>query len=124
MGIMASSTDMRGKAATNDLAGVEELLAKGADVNSTNEFDNWTALHHAAQEGFVDMIKLLLSKGADPSIKDAKGRLPLDLAKDYGNKEAIALLEGRWLYSTASPPVITRAPSPQKSPSFFRKVNP
>ena len=34
---MASSTDMRGKAATNDLAGVEELLAKGADVNSTNE---------------------------------------------------------------------------------------
>jgi ankyrin repeat protein len=35
------------------------------------------------------MIELLLSKGADSLNRDAVGRTPIELAKEYGNKDAV-----------------------------------
>jgi Ankyrin repeat. len=39
-------------------------------------------LHEAAQEGHVDVVKILLEYGADPRIADNGGCIPLDYAKD------------------------------------------
>ncbi|KAL0346563.1 UNVERIFIED_CONTAM: Zinc finger CCCH domain-containing protein 56 [Sesamum calycinum] len=47
------------------------------DLNRSCGQDKWTALHCAAFGGSVnafDVVKLLLSAGADPNIEDANGR--------------------------------------------------
>jgi ankyrin repeat protein len=42
-----------------------------------------SALHYAAQEGKVQLVMLLLSRGADPTVKDTKGRTVLQSAEFY-----------------------------------------
>ncbi len=43
-----------------------------------------TDLHKAALLGDVERVKELLKKGADPNIKDKKGRTPLHEAAQWG----------------------------------------
>ena len=46
---------------------VDVLLARGADVDalSDDNYDNHTALHLAASQKNVEVVKVLLNKGAD-----------------------------------------------------------
>jgi ankyrin repeat protein len=53
------------------------LVEAGANVNIKAN-DNVTALMLAAQNGKVDVVQYLLSKGADAKQKDAKGKTALD----------------------------------------------
>lgn len=53
-----------------------QLLDAGVDVNFCNH-SCMTALHIAAAQGHVDMIDLLLKKGASPNVMDGKGYLPI-----------------------------------------------
>lgn len=53
----------------NDLEGVRTLLAAGHAVNEKNT-KGGTALHYASAADNVDIVKLLLSYGADPLIED------------------------------------------------------
>ncbi|KAL2832445.1 hypothetical protein BDW59DRAFT_139266 [Aspergillus cavernicola] len=39
------------------------------------------AIHHAAEQGKVDVVHYLLNQGADPSIKDTTERTALDWAE-------------------------------------------
>jgi ankyrin repeat protein len=50
------------------------LLDRGVNVNASPPGSHWTAtpLHTAAIQGHVAAVALLLAKGADPSIKDAR----------------------------------------------------
>jgi ankyrin repeat protein len=41
------------------------------------------------------LVKLLLDAGADPSIKNIHGKTALDLAKEKGNREVLAMLKAR-----------------------------
>ncbi|GAA0161216.1 hypothetical protein LIER_17580 [Lithospermum erythrorhizon] len=62
---------------------VEFIISKPkVDVNQSCGQDKWTALHCASSSGSsnaINIIKLLLSAGADPNIEDAQGRRPVDL---------------------------------------------
>ncbi|KAK4842099.1 hypothetical protein QYF36_015689 [Acer negundo] len=58
------------------------LMLSEADVNLVCGSDKSTALHCAASGGSVnavDVVKLLLSTGADPNFADANGRRPIDV---------------------------------------------
>jgi ankyrin repeat protein len=50
------------------------LLERGVDVNASPPGSHWTAtpLHTAAVQGQTAIVELLLRRGADPSIKDAR----------------------------------------------------
>eukprot|EP01018_Ginkgo_biloba_P002990 Gb_20209 [translate_table: standard] len=60
-------------ACKGDVKGLEGLLKEGvANVNSA-DFDDRTALHVAACEGHVDVVKLLLKRGANVNARDRWG---------------------------------------------------
>lgn len=61
------------------------LLDSGADVNGRGE-GGFTALHSAAQSGDEDLTRLLLERGADPSIATDDGKLPAD----FGLRELLS----------------------------------
>ena len=88
--LMFAATPVRGAAgasaggaasAASEKVALEAIalcLDRGADVNAVNALGQ-TALHLAGQAGESDpVVKLLLSRGADRSIRDKQGRAPFD----------------------------------------------
>lgn len=73
------------------LAMAELLLRRGADVNAAQQ-DGWTPLHQAADNDHADLVRLLLSHGADPSARAGKGQTALDMATAKGATAAAAIL--------------------------------
>jgi ankyrin repeat protein len=57
---------------------VNMLLANHADINAQDD-EGRTPLHYSIR--FGALARLLLKKGADPSIRDRSGETPLDLAE-------------------------------------------
>ena len=58
-----------------------KLVKKGKDINQ--KYSNGsTTLHLAAEHGHDNVVKYLLKNGADVTIKDTKGRMPI--AYSYG----------------------------------------
>jgi ankyrin repeat protein len=58
------------------------LIGKGADPNSRSSPNGWSALHYAAMNGNVEIVKALLKYGADPNYsatKDGKSNAVLDV---------------------------------------------
>ena len=47
---------------------------------------------HASNYGHLEVVRLLLEKGADPSAQNAKGRTALMLASNNGHSEVIKVL--------------------------------
>jgi hypothetical protein len=43
-------------------------------------YNGFTPLHFAAEEGHSAMVRMLLKFGADRTIKDSRGRTPLEVA--------------------------------------------
>ncbi len=73
---------------------VELELQNGADVNLADEA-GYTALHAAAENNHVEIVRLLLEHGADRTAKVETGETALDYARANGYNEVIRLLEGR-----------------------------
>lgn len=76
------------------------LIEHGADVNLKRGGSGWpragwTALHYAAGCGFVELIGLIVARGADFTVRDEKGRTPLEVAIEEKQDEAAALLRER-----------------------------
>ena len=59
---------------------LKALIAKGADVNATNDA-GMTALHYAAARGSDRIIEYLASQGARFDVKNKQGRTPSELAR-------------------------------------------
>jgi ankyrin repeat protein len=52
----------------------------------------WTPLHYAASEGQIEIVELLLGKGADISSQDKTGNTPLWFAAAWGHLEVVKSL--------------------------------
>ena len=68
------------------------LEIKEVDVNVTNDA-GITALHSAAEKGYLGIAQLLMQSGADPDREDANGLTPAMVAKKSGFYEITRLLE-------------------------------
>ena len=77
---------------------VRRVVQTGIDVNHVND-PGWTALLEAVVYGdgsarYQEIVRILLAAGADPSIRDARGRTALEHAEASGQSEIARLLRG------------------------------
>lgn len=73
---------------------VRYLLDHGADPNERDDTqNNDTALIQASMGGFLGVVKLLVSRGAQVDALDCYGQTALNKAYWSGNKDVIAFLE-------------------------------
>lgn len=90
--------------AADRLEVIDFLLARGTPINDImyqNRLTNYyqqrafglgTPLHRAAEMGKLDVVELLVRRGADPLIRDARGKLAVERAERNGHDEIAALL--------------------------------
>jgi ankyrin repeat protein len=77
------------------VADIREALLKGADVNSANSAGRSPLMEASAftpQGKAIDMVRLLLDKGADIDATDRQGFTPLAWAAQKGSAKVVALL--------------------------------
>ncbi|CAL8124839.1 unnamed protein product [Orchesella dallaii] len=72
----------------NQLQLIKMLIAHNADVNARDAEDNSTPLHYSVRQNtlppqVIDIIKLLIEKGADPDATDDDGRTFLHWAPSF-----------------------------------------
>jgi len=77
-------------ASLGDIEQVEQALQEGLDVNSADE-EGYSALHAAAENDHLEVVKLLVSKGAD--VDHRSTYTALELAEMAGNKDVVAYLK-------------------------------
>lgn len=77
-------------ASLGDTARVRQLLADGIDPNQSDE-EGYSALQAAAENDYLDVVKLLVSKGADISFKGQY--TALELAEMAQNTQIVQYLK-------------------------------
>ncbi|CAO2588061.1 Cyclin-dependent kinase inhibitor 2A [Lemmus lemmus] len=68
------------------------LLLYGAEPNCEDPTTLSRPVHDAAREGFLDTLVVLHQAGALLDVRDAWGRLPIDLALERGHHDVIHYL--------------------------------
>lgn len=51
------------------------------------------AIHQAAEKGYLEIVKLLCSRGANRSAKNHEGRTALEVARERGHTDIVLFLE-------------------------------
>jgi ankyrin repeat protein len=75
-----------------DTDSLKELMASGADVNALDD-NGWTAIHMAVRAGRIDVIALLVQRGADFRIRTPCCGSPVEMsASIHGTAHAITRL--------------------------------
>ena len=64
-------------------------------VNIKSGTDGWTPLQDATLRSNTRLVKLLLSYGANPMIKDDNGGTAIDMATQFGKGEIVKLLRDK-----------------------------
>lgn len=89
MPVLGCNRSLLHEAASANLCDIATfLLDNNADPNSRSSL-NQTPLYEASQMGHIEMVRLLLSRGADAAIRNIDGYSPLDRAKTPNIVEAL-----------------------------------
>ncbi|PYI16948.1 ankyrin [Aspergillus violaceofuscus CBS 115571] len=92
---------------SDNIAIFSPLIENGADIDSTLYENHYpsralfcflalgTTLHEAAELGKVDVVRYLVSEGANVGFKDATGRTALEWAQMLNQGEVVQVLEKR-----------------------------
>lgn len=79
---------LRAAASSADTEQVRHLLVDHRDfINAPDERFGNTALHWAVTGGYIEIVAVLLSAGADPNQRNRDGVTALWLARDFGLDE-------------------------------------
>ncbi|MCD4709877.1 MAG: ankyrin repeat domain-containing protein [Bacteroidales bacterium] len=78
--LLSQETDLLSKVRENNIQAVKEMIAAGADINLQDQRTGYTVLMMTLNSRHVDMAKLLISEGADISLKANDGATALVLA--------------------------------------------
>ena len=99
---------------TNDVAAVRNLVDSGMPVNG-RMFGGQTPLQIASQDGSIELLNLLLTRGADATTMTPYGMDLVDLAVQSGDLEKVGFLVG----------VLTRIPDVRRrtDPQILRAVD-
>ena len=84
---MSYSLPLTNAVQRGDEQAVSAILANGADVNETTG-GGQTALILAVIFGHTNLVKLLMSAGADPQLRDNLGLNAIDWAQRRGSTDA------------------------------------
>jgi ankyrin repeat protein len=80
-------------ASKNGLTEVAILLCiYSAEVNAKDCIQQWTPLHYACDEGYDEIVRVLVEHGADPLVRDTNGLTPLHWAARRGREEVCEFL--------------------------------
>lgn len=71
---------------------IRELVMQGVNVNAGTRDEVQTPLHIAAAMGKMKAVEALVALGARLTIRDSKGRTPLDAAEGAGLTDVVAFL--------------------------------
>lgn len=74
---------------------IKLFLEKGAVVDAIGGELNATPLHWATRQGHLSAVVLLMSAGADPSLRDAEGCSCIHLAAQFGHTALVAYFIAR-----------------------------
>jgi len=79
-------------AVENNQPAIEWLHARGADLNTTNEFGT-PLLFEVAQLGYRDLLLWLIEHGADPKKKDVQGQRIDEYLAEFDKPEMIEFIK-------------------------------
>jgi len=88
---MFDAREKKGSLIGADLNAIQELLSKGADVNSMNSA-GLTPLFQAVGMGHKDIVNYLIERVANIYHKAKNGKTALDMANDFGESEIAGIL--------------------------------
>jgi ankyrin repeat protein len=72
---------------------VKVLLEKKANPNAVDNGEHFSPLMHAAAEGNLDVVKILLEFGADPALKDIDEDTAESFARQKGHTKVVDYLK-------------------------------
>lgn len=78
-----------------DMALLQLVLECGANIDITEDAENWTPLMVAAMNRKYETVEILLRKGAKHTMKDKSNKTAMELAMQYGSIEVGKCL-ARW----------------------------
>ena len=74
---------------------VKILLDRGANPNTVDSDEHFSPLMHAAAEGHLEVVKVLIAHGADRSLKDVDGDDAASFAAQSGHMQVVEYLKLR-----------------------------
>jgi ankyrin repeat protein len=93
------TTDLHRAAKAGDLAKVQMLIARGANLNARDD-EGCTPLHLAAQNGHKEVVEVLVRCGAQVNSEDGSGRTPADVAVENNHRTVVEYLVGEGAIET------------------------
>lgn len=90
----AAVTALHAAVSSNQIQIVAWLLDAGADVDARQQMD-YTPLMGAAANARVEILELLLARGADHLRVTTDGKTAADLAREHGHHDVAAQLDAR-----------------------------